>query len=151
VGELSGFLDSSEDSDLLGRDERELLERRCNAAALVLDDWRARHHRPVDAGALAAFGQVTDTFMPRVLDLLDEVDGHPVALVEGLREGRVSRFRSDTTDALEQWLSDSRYLADRPGDSALPAAEIASRTGLAPEEAAELREWVLSAIDDPLG
>jgi len=151
VGELSGFLDSSEDHELLDPDERKRLERRCNAAALILDDWRARHHRAVDAGALAAFGQITDTFMPRVLDLLEEVDGHPQALIEGLREGRVSRFRSDTTEALEQWLSDNRYLAGRPEDTSITAAELSSRTGLSPEEAAELREWIISAIDDPLG
>lgn len=151
VGELTGFLDSSEDSDLLDAAERKTLERRCNAAALILDDWRARHHRPVDAGALAAFGQITDTFMPRVLDLLEEVDGHPSALLEALRAGRVSRFRSDTTDALEEWLADNRYLAGRPEDTSITAAELSSRTGLSPEEAAELREWIISAIDDPLG
>ncbi|NBB68697.1 MAG: hypothetical protein GVY33_00005, partial [Alphaproteobacteria bacterium] len=62
VGELSGFIDNLDDDEHLDAAERELLERRCEAAALVLDDWRARHHRPVDAGALAAFGQITDTF-----------------------------------------------------------------------------------------
>jgi len=151
LGELSGFLDSNEDSDLLGPGERKTLERRCNAAAHILDDWRARHHRPVDAGALAAFGQITDTFMPRVLDLLEEVDGHPKALIEGLRDGRVSRFRSDTTDALEQWLADKRYLASRPQDTSITAAELSTRTGLSAEEAADLREWIVSAVDDPLG
>ncbi|MDZ7791990.1 MAG: AAA family ATPase [Xanthomonadales bacterium] len=151
LGELSGYLDTNEDGELLDPGERARLERRCNAAALVLDDWRARHHRPVDAGALAAFGQITDTFMPRVLDLLEEVGGHPRALIEGLREGRVSRFRSDTTDALEEWLADKRYLATRPEDTSITAAELSSRTGLSPEEAADLREWIISAIDDSLG
>ncbi|RFF28487.1 MULTISPECIES: AAA family ATPase [unclassified Wenzhouxiangella] len=150
VGELTGFLDSSDDNEMLNAGEHDMLERRCNAAALILDDWRTRHHRPVDAGALAAFGQITDTFMPRVLDLLEEVDGHPQALIEGLRQGRVSRFRTDTTDSLEQWLSDNRYLASRSEAPSITAAELASRTGLSPEEAAELREWIVSAIDDPL-
>lgn len=150
VGELSGFLDRSDDEQLLDGGERSLLERRCNAVALILDDWRARHHRPVDAGALSSFGQITDTFMPRVLELLDEVGCQPRALIEGLRGGRVSRFRADTTDALEQWLEDHRYLARRPDDHAITAAELASRTGLAAEEAAGLREWIVSAIEDPL-
>jgi DNA repair exonuclease SbcCD ATPase subunit len=150
VGELTGFLDSSDDK-LLDAEQKTQLQRRCDAAALVLEDWRARHHRPVDAGALAAFGQITDTFMPRVLELVEEVDGHPAALLDGLREGRVSRFRADTTDALEQWLSDNRYLARRIDDPAITAAELASRTDLAPGTAADLREWIVSAIDDPLG
>jgi DNA repair exonuclease SbcCD ATPase subunit len=150
VGELSGYLDADEDDELLDGNERAMLERRCNAAALIIDDWRARHHRPVDVGALASFGQITDTFMPRVLDLLDEVDGHPQALIDGLREGRVSRFRTDTTDALEQWLAENRYLAARGDEPSITAAELSSRSGLGPEEAADLREWIVSAIDDPL-
>ncbi len=150
VGELSGYLDAEEDDELLDAGKRGMLGRRCNAAALIIDDWRARHHRPVDAGALAAFGQITDTFMPRVLDLLGEVDGHPQSLIEGLRAGRVSRFRSDTTEALEQWLADHRYLAARTDEPSITAAELSSRTGLSPEDAASLREWIVSAIDDPL-
>lgn len=151
AGELTGYLDGSDDDTVVDAEQRRLLQRRCNAAALVLEDWRARHHRPVDAGALAAFGQITDTFMPRVLELVEEVGGHPAALIEGLREGRVRRFRTDTTDALEQWLTDHHYLAERPDEHPITGAELASRTGLSPQEAADLREWIVSAIDDPLG
>ncbi|NBB94105.1 MAG: hypothetical protein GVY32_13150, partial [Gammaproteobacteria bacterium] len=52
--------------------------------------------------------------------------------------------------ALEQWLSDHRYLAARPNDASITAAELSSRTGAGAEEAANLREWIVSAIDDPL-
>ena len=62
----------------------------------------------------------------------------------------MSRFRTDTTEALEAWLADHGYLASREEASSVTAAELSSRTNLDPEEAAELREWILSAIDDPL-
>jgi len=150
IGELTGYLEADCDEAVLDAATRKQLGQRCHAASLVLDDWRRRHHRPVDAGALDAFGQISDTFMPRVLKLLEAVGNHPVALVEGLREGRVARFRSDVTDALEQWLEENGYLATVTDDPAITAAELASLAGLKPEKAAELREWIVSAIDDPL-
>lgn len=151
VGELSGYLDRAGKNDpLIDTAQILLLKQRCTAAALILDDWRTRHHRPVDAAALAAFGQITDTFMPRVVELLDEVGGQPVALLEALREGQVSRFRSDTCDALEQWLGENRYLSARSGALPISAAELARRSDLDTDDAAALREWIISAIVDPL-
>src|SRR5699024_1760380 len=49
VGELAGHLDSDTGDRLFDASECERLERRCRAAGLILDDWRERHHRPVDA------------------------------------------------------------------------------------------------------
>jgi hypothetical protein len=149
VGELRAFLEHDDPDGLLETEERERLERRCRAASAILDDWRSRHHRPVDAAALSAFGQITDTFMPRVLELAEEAGGHPIELIEGLKRGQVSRFRSDTTEALERWLADNGYIARRPEDHAITAAELARRVSLEPEEAANLREWIVSAIENP--
>lgn len=149
VGELRAFLEHDDPDGLLETEERERLERRCRAASAILDDWRSRHHRPVDAAALSAFGQITDTFMPRVLELAEETGGHPIELIEGLKRGQVSRFRSDTTEALERWLADNGYIARRPEDHAITAAELARRVSLEPEEAANLREWIVSAIENP--
>ena len=135
---------------LLEPEQIQLLKQRCTATALILDDWRARHNRPVDAAALATFGQISEAFMERVVELLDEVGGQPDALLEALREGRVSRFRTDTSDALEQWLRESQSLSARREAAAMSAAELAHRSGLEPETAAKLREWIVSAIYDPL-
>ncbi len=151
VGELGGYLERVGATDrLLEPEQIQLLKQRCTATALILDDWRARHNRPVDAAALATFGQISEAFMERVVELLDEVGGQPDALLEALREGRVSRFRTDTSDALEQWLRESHYLSARREAAAMSAAELAHRSGLEPETAAKLREWIVSAIYDPL-
>lgn len=151
LGELTVYLESgAADDDLLAESERTRLRRRSNAVALILDDWRHRHDRPVDAAALHAFGLITDTFMPRVMELVDQVAGAPREVLSRLREGQVARFRSDITDQLEQWLIDNHYLSLHDSQPPISAAELAARTGLEIEEAGRLREWIVSAIDDPL-
>ncbi len=150
VGELGAYLDARFDDRVLTENERALIKRRIRAAALVMDDWRRRHHRPVDAAALQASGLISDTFMPRVVELAQGLDGHPQQLISALRDGQVARFRSDVTDQLEQWLADSGYLARDEQMPAMTAAELASRTGMEVGEAASIRDWIIGAINDPL-
>ncbi len=150
VGELGAYLDARVDDQLIGETERAMIKRRTRAAALVMDDWRRRHHRPVDAAALQASGLISETFMPRVVELAGTFGGHPKSLIDALRDGQVTRFRSDVTDQLEQWLTDNGYLATDKDTASITAAELASRTGMDVEEAASVRDWIIGAIRDPL-
>ncbi len=150
VGELGAYLDARIDDQLLTESERALLRRRTRAAAIIMEDWRRRHHRPVDAAAVQASGLISETFMPRVIELAGQLGGHPQLLLEALRKGQVSRFRADVTDQLEQWLNDNGYLARDEDTSAITAAELASRTGMEVDEAANVRDWIVGAINDPL-
>lgn len=150
LGELSSYLDSGLDDALLDEAQGARLKRRARAVALILDDWRRRNHRPVDAAALEASGLISETFMPKVIETARRADHHPAALIQALKDGQVPRFRSDTIEQLGQWLSDNGYLADEAAASSITAAELASRTGMEVEEAARLRDWVVSAINNPL-
>ena len=150
LGELSSYLDAGLDDTLLDEPTRARLKRRVRAAALILDDWRRRHHRPVNAAALEASGLVSDTFMPKVIDAANRADHEPASLIKALRDGQVPRFRSDTIEQLGQWLTDNGYMAPEQPGPAITAAELASRAGMDVEEAAKLRDWIVSAIDDPL-
>jgi DNA repair protein SbcC/Rad50 len=150
IGELGAYLEARLDDKLLSEHERSLLRQRARAAALVLDDWRLRHHRPVDGATLIACGLVSDTFLPRVIDLARSLDGHPQRLIDALRDGQVPRFRADVIDQLEQWLADNRYLASGADTPAITAAELASRTGMDVEAAATIRDQIIGAIRDPL-
>src|SRR5690625_6708125 len=85
VGALEAFLASQPDTDLLSAEQKHVLNRRCQAARLILDDWRERHHRPVDEAALQASGEVSETFMPQGTVLAQKVDGDPRALCEARR------------------------------------------------------------------
>lgn len=150
LGELGSFLERNEDSALLDSEQRELLATRIRAAELILRDWCERHHRPVDADALAASGAITETFMPRVSELAAELHGHPEALLAALQDGQVSRFRKDSMENLEDWLSAQGYLASRSGEEEIPVARLVEHSGLTPTQAAALRQWILAAIHDPL-
>jgi DNA repair protein SbcC/Rad50 len=150
LGELSAYLDAELEDSFLDGSVRARLKRRARAAALVLDDWRQRHQRPIDAAALDASGLISDTFMPRVAEAAEKAAHHPQTLIDALRDGQVPRFRTETIDQLEQWLAENGYLAAEDSTDGMTAAELASRSGLEVEEAANVRDWIVSAISDPL-
>jgi hypothetical protein len=151
LGELESFLSSTQARKLISGDEAGRLEQRIQAARLIIDDWRARHDRPVDNRALADSTAVSDHFMDRVRGLNEKLGGDPKALVEGLRDGQVSRFRSDNIDQLETWLIDQGYCNGQLDPSSMGSAAISLQTGLPPEEVTRLRDWIVAAINNPLG
>jgi len=149
LGELESFLASTQARKLVSQDEAQRLEQRIAAARLILDDWRLRHDRPVDAPALTHSGAVSDHFMDRVRALNETVGGDPKALLEGLRQGQVSRFRSDNIDQLENWLIDQGYCNGQLDQAPLGSAAISLRSGLPPEDVSRLRDWIVAAIRNP--
>ncbi len=150
AGELESFLSSAQASKLVSSDERERLENRIRAARLILDDWRLRHDRPVDDQALAQSSAISDNFMERVQSLNEELGGQAQALLSGLRDGKVSRFRSDNIEQLESWLMEQGYLNTRLGREPLGSARISLKSGLPPQDVSQLRDWIVAAIKDPL-
>jgi len=148
LGELAAFLDSDQAGRFLPDSDIDELKRRAAAADRIIEDWQNRHYRPVDESALHASGLISDHFLPRVCDLSRSVDGHPRRLIDGLRDGRVTRFRSDATDQLEQWLDDHGFLnqeKDRPRSS---AAQISLQSGLPADRITDLRAWINGAMSD---
>ncbi|MEN1727316.1 MAG: AAA family ATPase [Pseudomonadota bacterium] len=150
VGELESFLNSAQASKLISTEERDRLECRMAAARLLLDDWRLRHDRPVDDQALVRSSAISDHFMGRVQALNEELGGQPEALIDGLRNGKVSRFRSDNIDQLEAWLLDQGFLNTRQARDPLGSARISVKSGLPPDEVTQLRDWIVGAIKDPM-
>lgn len=150
VGELESFLSSAQARKLISADESKRLEQRIQAARLILEDWRLRHNRPVDARALLKSDAISDHFMDRVQELNSEVNGDPTALLECLRDGKVSRFRSDNTDQLESWLQENGYFNASQTSEPLGSARISLKSGLEPETVARLRDWIIAAVKDPL-
>jgi hypothetical protein len=132
-------------------DERlEDLGRRSRAARTILEQWQSSHSRPVRQADLLRTDLISDRFLPRVSELSEQLGGDPEALIQALGEGQVSRFRTDTIEQLESWLSEQGYIAvdgDRPKPS---AAELAMASGLTSQQAGELQNWIEGAIKDPL-
>jgi hypothetical protein len=83
--------------------------------------------RRVDRSTLVESGVISPTFMERVTELANELDGDPVRLLAALEGGRVTRFHSGTTEALRTYLSDNNYI---PTEFPLSAQEIQQRAVL---------------------
>ena len=154
VGELERLLESLDDQQpgpsILTDDQGDQLARRCAAVRLILSDWRQRHRRPVDAAVLTQTGLLSDTFLPRVTSLAEQLGGDPVMLLRNLEQGAVPRFRSEVFEQLQRWLDERAYLAGGAGQPSLTAAELAARTGLDAELARSLIDWIRGAIENPL-
>ncbi len=145
-GEIESFLASPQSNDRIDDNDRDLLETRLAAARLILEDWCKRHNRPVTESDLHATDLISTPFMERVTELAREVEGDPRALIDGLRDGKVARFRSDTTDQLEQWFMQHGFFNAELDRERATAVSIAERTGLEPDEVTRLRDWIEGAV-----
>ncbi len=150
LGELEAFLNTNQASTALDEETRDLLQRRIQAARLVIQDWQQRRDRPVDAATLSDSGLISDNFMPRVSELARQLSGHPRKLIDALKAGEVSRFRSDTTEQLEHWLIDSGYLNEQADHVRMSNAQISVETGITTDRVTDLRAWINGAMIDPL-
>jgi DNA repair exonuclease SbcCD ATPase subunit len=150
LGELESFLASNQASELISQKVADRMHKRIRAARAIIEDWRQGHDRPVDTRALVESGAVSENFLERVIALSEESKGDPQALIEGLKDGKVSRFRSDNIKQLDSWLVEHGYCNCREGASAAGSAAISLAIDLPPEEVTRLREWIEHAIADPL-
>lgn len=73
--------------------------------------WRIGRCRALDFGDLTATGAVSDTFAPRLRDLLVEVRGDPTRLLEKLDSGAVPRWQRAKTEELRNSLAAAGLLA----------------------------------------
>ncbi|MGY6629586.1 MAG: AAA family ATPase [Wenzhouxiangella sp.] len=150
LAEVQGFIDSAAADSFLDDEEKALLGARLAAARAVISDWQQRHDRPVSDSDLQASGLISDHFLPRVVELNRSLNGHPRQLIEALENGEVSRFRSDTTEQVAQWLADQGYLNGNDSAERLSTAELSLMANLPVDQAGEIRAWLIGAMVDPL-
>lgn len=151
-GELETLLEDAGVDPFGGGEEGGRLRARATARARCLGvlfrGWRIGRGRPVDRGALAASGAVTDRFLDEVSDLAESVGGDASALLAGLEGGEVKGFRKDKLEELAGFLRDEGYLDERPVAGADELREMAV-TRLAAE--LERGDLAVEAIDELLG
>jgi uncharacterized protein YhaN len=68
---------------------------------------------PIDRAILQASGAITSAYIDRVSDKLNELNGDPQLLLQALRNGEISRFRSESADELESYLLTERFIDDQ--------------------------------------
>ena len=110
LGQLETLLDSNAGpAAVTDTGLRDRLRLRCDTVRAWTALWRQGRGRPVNRITLEQSGTVTETFIDRVADLSEEVEGDGEALVQALRAGQVSGFRTSKIEELERWLADEGY------------------------------------------
>ena len=113
LGQLESLLASDAGPGALsGRQTRQRLVLRCQAARSWAELWRQGRGMPVDRVALDECDAVTDVFLKGAADLAKELEGDPAEFVAALRARRLKRFHTSQTDKLEEWLAEKGYIDD---------------------------------------
>ncbi|AXJ02162.1 Uncharacterized protein YhaN [Cyclonatronum proteinivorum] len=148
-GQLSAQLEHPAVRALLSGETRKRLRQRMQLLSYAIAQWRTGRNQPVFADDLEASGAVSDTFLPRVLELLESehCQNDPERLIAALRSGEVSGFRSGKTDELEAWLTgQGKISAQEP----LPEEELRSRILLYAKEHG-MEDGILGVVWDGVG
>jgi uncharacterized protein YhaN len=127
---------------LLGDDAREYPRIRAAARALeaALALARIGRGRPVDRDAIEESAAVTETFMPRVVQLLGEVEGDGARLIAEIEGGALPRFHASRRELLRDYLEEHGYLDPRD-----PVGPEEFRARIFAEVAAEITAGQLAA------
>ena len=113
LGQFESLLDSDAASGAIAATEmQDCLRQRCRVARVWMKLCQRGRGRPVDRIALEQSGAVSDTFMDRVAELAETLNADGAALIQALREGQVSGFRTSKIKELQEWLSDEGYTDD---------------------------------------
>ena len=122
--------------------------------------WEHGRGRIVDRDVLVQSGAVSDQYLDRVADIVDDLNGNAEELLSALRkrnDPRLRGFRQRRAEALEAYLRDNGYLDERPvlGQSDLilrtlsspPASELPD--GLAHDTLGRWWTWATTMSGSP--
>lgn len=124
VGKWLSFSASGRVEKLLPPHDCKRLDAVCAGAREVQRAATVGRGKPVDEQALEESGAVSDTFMPVLRDLIDEVGGDATALLE-IIDNRVKGFRKKSRADLEEYLEGHGYIDTNPQ---LEISDIYART-----------------------
>jgi hypothetical protein len=92
------------------------MQARAQAVAAWKEAWHVGRGRAVDRPVLEKTDAGTDTFIDGVAEIANELDGDAEALLQVVRERddeRVSGFRSNKADDLEEYLLEGGYHTEK--------------------------------------
>lgn len=120
-GPLKTYLDCGGRIPGYGKDRLDRVREKAEIVEEVLRHYRRGRAKPVPPRELQQTGAVTDNFIDEVTKLLQEVDGNPERLIQGLKNGRVSGFRTTKREELETYLEEQGYIDP---DDVMPEKEL---------------------------
>ncbi len=113
LGQLDSLVATALGRRSLDEATRDRLGQRIRIAREWVAAWRIGRGRPVERSALEETDAVTERQLDRVDELAIECNRDASAIIEGLRNKRVSRFQGQKIDELEEWLQQHGYLDPR--------------------------------------
>ena len=114
LGQLEGLLASNAaDGAIPDAAVRGRLAQRCAATRAWTKLWRQGRGQPVNRAVLEQSRAVSETFIDRIAELTDELQGDGTALINALRQHRLPGFRTTKASELEQWLANEGYIDEQ--------------------------------------
>lgn len=112
-GKLKSFLNHSGNIEGLDEDKRARLREKVRLLEQFQNLYRQGRPKSIDRSVLERSGAVSGNFINEVSEKLEKLDRNPVALLNALRNGEVSRFLSSKADELESYLFNEGYIDNR--------------------------------------
>ena len=143
LGQLEGLLASNAaDGAIPNAAVRGRLAQRCAATRAWTELWRQGRGQPVNRAVLEQSRAVSETFIDRIAELADELQGDGTALIHALRQHRLPGFRTIKARELEQWLANEGYIDEQAQLSAEERCRLtlAVVTPSSDEEAADVNQ-----------
>lgn len=113
-GQLKSYLSYGGEIEDLDQKQIRKIKQLASLLERFQELYRQGRPRPVDKSVLEESGAVSDKFMEQVTQLLKELEGDPVRLLQALNQGRVPRFKKNKMEELERYFLDQGYIDDQP-------------------------------------
>ncbi|MFW5805614.1 MAG: hypothetical protein ACOCVX_03705 [Bacteroidales bacterium] len=75
-----------------------------------IESYRIGRPKPIDRSVLVDSSAISDTFIDDVDALLKQLNGNPEALINALKAGKVSKFRTKNIEELNHYLEEEGYI-----------------------------------------
>ena len=112
-GQLESFIKYNGKIEELDEETMISIEAKLKFLRRFQELYRRGRSRPIDREILEQAGAVSHNFIEEVAAKLKELDGNPQELIESLKNGDVSGFRSNKTEELEQYLISEGYIDNK--------------------------------------
>jgi hypothetical protein len=110
--QLELYFENGGELEHMDKERIEQLRKRIEVLERYLELYRRGRPVPIDRSFLEASDAVSDAFIDKVDEKLQELKGDPEALIEALRVGEVKGFRNNKVDELEEELRQQRKLPE---------------------------------------
>lgn len=112
-GQLKNFYENKGRMELLTTDLYHKIKEKAIIIGRFQELYQHGRVKPVDRIVLEKSNLITAAFIDEVSNKLEELEGHPIKLIEALENREVSKFRKITIDELQAYFIEHGYIDER--------------------------------------